>query len=256
MNNSLPDPLPLPPDISPAPFWSSRRRRLAFLIILASGLTLFLAWMPAKARTSLWAALITQVELIVLLSLFGLVTLSMIWAAGQRMDTRIFVLFNTRGYPKWLDRVMWAATQLGTMLFAFMTAFVLYFLNFQMLATGVVLGTTTLWLLVETLKAFILRERPFHTFENTRVIGWREKGDSFPSGHTSQIFFLATLFSQHFQLGPGGIFILYMAAVFVGFTRIYVGAHYPRDVFGGAVLGSIWGLLANLVALAWLAGQS
>jgi len=31
--------------------------------------------------------------------------------------------------------------------------------------------------------------------------------------------------------------------------------HYPRDVFGGAVLGSIWGILTILVAPAWLPGN-
>jgi len=33
----------------------------------------------------------------------------------------------------------------------------------------------------------------------------------------------------------------------VGVTRMYVGAHYPRDVVAGAILGSAWGLLAGLV---------
>jgi membrane-associated phospholipid phosphatase len=40
-----------------------------------------------------------------------------------------------------------------------------------------------------------------------------------------------------------GLFIL---ATGVGLTRIYVGMHYPRDVIGGAILGSVWGLLAVL----------
>jgi membrane-associated phospholipid phosphatase len=41
-------------------------------------------------------------------------------------------------------------------------------------------------------------------------------------------------------------------AVLVGFTRMYVGAHYPRDVIGGAGLGSVWGILATLVDPYWL----
>ena len=36
-------------------------------------------------------------------------------------------------------------------------------------------------------------------------------------------------------------------AAIVGFTRIYVGAHYPRDVMAGAILGSVWGILTGLV---------
>jgi len=46
---------------------------------------------------------------------------------------------------------------------------------------------------------------------------------------------------------------LYAVAALVGFTRIYVGAHYPRDVIAGIVLGSVWGILATLVDPYWLA---
>ena len=43
------------------------------------------------------------------------------------------------------------------------------------------------------------------------------------------------------------MFLLYAIALFVGVTRMYVGAHYPRDVLAGAILGSAWGLLGVLV---------
>jgi membrane-associated phospholipid phosphatase len=61
-----------------------------------------------------------------------------------------------------------------------------------------------------------------------------------------------TPLSHRFQLGIGGTVALHAVAVLVGFTRMYVGAHYPRDVIGGAVLGSVWGILATLVDPYWL----
>jgi membrane-associated phospholipid phosphatase len=228
-------------------FWSARRRRPAFLIILIAGLVLFLIWLPAEVRLSLWAALNAQRALVALLSLFALVTLSLIWSAGQRLDARVFTLMNTRGYPIWLDRCMWLVTQLGNMLAAFMAAVVLFLLNDRDLAIETVFGTLTLWLLVEIIKALSDRDRPFLVLDKTRVLGWREKGDSFPSGHTTQIFFLMTLFIYRFQLGVAQSIVLYAVAALVGFTRIYVGAHYPRDVIAGMVLGSVWGILATLV---------
>jgi membrane-associated phospholipid phosphatase len=161
------------------------------------------------------------------------------------------MLFNMQGYPRWLDRFMWLATQLGNMLAAFVAAFLLFILNYHRLAIEIIFGTLTLWLLVEIIKALIDRDRPFLTLEKIRIIGWQEIGHSFPSGHTSQIFFLTTLFAQHFQLGIGGTAALYTLAALVGSTRIYVGAHYPRDVFAGMVLGSVWGLLATLVDPYW-----
>ena len=254
MKNSPPGPVLLPPAavlISPAAvhasFWAANRRRPAFLVVLAVGLAGFLIWLPSEARDSLWAGLSVQRGLVVLLFLFALITLSLIWTAGQRLDTRIFVLFNAQGYPKWLDRLMWLATQLGNMLAALLAATLLFILEYRRMAFEIVFGTILLWLLVETIKTLADRERPFRTLENTRVVGAKEIGHSFPSGHTTQIFFLATLFIHRFQLGVGLSIVLYAVAALVGFTRIYVGAHYPRDVIAGIALGSLWGILTILI---------
>ena len=237
---------PLPPQSHEASFWSANRRPV-FLAVLLIGLVLFLIWLPVGVRASLSSALNVQRGLFVLLFLFALVMLSLIWSAGQRLDTRVFMLFNMRGYPRWLDRFMWLATQLGNMLAAFIAAFLLFILNYRRLAIEIIFGTLTLWLLVEIIKALSDRDRPFLTLDKTRVIGWREIGDSFPSGHTTQIFFLMPLFIHHFQLGMVETTALYAVAALVGFTRIYVGAHYPRDVISGIVLGSVWGILATLL---------
>jgi undecaprenyl-diphosphatase len=57
---------------------------------------------------------------------------------------------------------------------------------------------------------------------------------SFPSGHT------ATSFAAAVVLGwalPRRAWLFYVLAAAIGFSRIYVGVHYPIDVLGGAVLG-------------------
>ena len=247
------DQTPLPPQSHEASFWSANRRRPVFLIVLVIGLALFFIWLPVEIRTTLSLAFNAQRGLFVLLVLFALVTLSLIWSAGQRLDTRVFMLLNMRGYPRWLDRFMWLITQLGNMLAALIFAVLLVVLNDRRLAIEIIFGTLTLWLLVETIKALSDRERPFFALEKARVIGRREKGDSFPSGHTTQIFFLTALLIHGFRLGMGESLALYAVAALVGFTRIYVGAHYPRDVIAGMVLGSVWGILAILIDPYWLA---
>ena len=236
--------------------WAAHRRRPAFLLLLLTGLVLFMVWLPVATRTALWLALRSQRNLFLLLLCFALVTVSLIWSAGQRMDARVFKLFNMRLYPKWLDGFMWLITQLGNMLAALFAAMLCFIFNYRSLAILVIMGTFTLWLLVELIKAIADRERPFLALENTRVIGLREKGDSFPSGHTAQIFFLTTIFIYYFQLELGVSITLYMVAVLVGFTRIYVGAHYPRDVFAGLVLGSVWGILATMSDSYWFGFHS
>ena len=246
-NNGLPEPAPLSPAKIRVSIWAANRRRPAFLVILVGCLAAFLIWLPSGARSSLWAGLSAERGLVTLLTLFALVTLSLIWTAGQRLDVWVFTLFNTRDYPKWLDRLMWLATQLGNMGTALLAAILLFVLNYHRLAFEVVLVTLLLWLLVETIKALAIRDRPFLMLEKTRIIGWKEVGHSFPSGHTTQIFFLATLFIHRFELGVEISIALYAVAVLVGFTRVYVGAHYPRDVVAGIILGSLWGILAILV---------
>lgn len=199
-------------------------------------------------------ALQAQQALLRLLFFFALIVLSLVWSAGQRLDTAIFLLLNLRGrHPKWLDRAMWYATQFGNIVTAVLLTVLFFGLNYRRLAAEIVLGTLTLWLLVETIKALSDRARPFLAIEGARVIGWRERGLSFPSGHTAQTFFLVTLINRQFQpdLGAGGGIALYALAVLVGLTRMYVGAHYPRDVIGGAVLGTIWGVLITLVDPYW-----
>lgn len=58
----------------------------------------------------------------------------------------------------------------------------------------------------------------------------------FPSGHTSRAFAFATALAIEF---PRWRIILILIAVLIGFSRIYIGAHYFTDVLGGAVLGSL-----------------
>lgn len=207
---------------------------------------------PPEQLTILKYALTAQRNLIVPLLSLGLLSISLLWARGQRMDTRVLLFFNLWGArPRWLDIVMGTISQLGNGLLAYVVAAYVYFYN-KDLALQILLGTLTLALVVEVLKSITNRARPFIANEQVRVVGWREPGRSFPSGHSSQIFFMATLLSSH--LGPSWLvgLLLYAIAILVGFTRIYVGAHYPRDVLGGMVLGIMWGALINLIDPYWV----
>jgi undecaprenyl-diphosphatase len=59
---------------------------------------------------------------------------------------------------------------------------------------------------------------------------------SFPSGHTTTSFACATVLSA---LVPRLRVPALLLAVAIGYSRLYVGVHYPLDVIGGAVLGTL-----------------
>jgi undecaprenyl-diphosphatase len=64
--------------------------------------------------------------------------------------------------------------------------------------------------------------------------------DSFPSGHTATSFACATVLAA---LVPRAAPAFYVLALAIGYSRVYVGVHWPLDVVGGAVLGVATALL-------------
>ena len=248
-----PDDMRLPGDQNPGAWrrltlWVSLNRPLAWLVALTAGLLLFLAWLPAYVRMFFWHRLQAQPILASMTVGFSLLTLSLLWSTGQRMDAWTFLFFNVRGRrPLWLDRLMWSFTQIGNGMVATALALVLYFAGDRLLAYELILGTLTLWLVVELVKLLVRRRRPFIRLSQARIVGRRAGGRSFPSGHTSQAFFMATLVAGYFHAGVWAVCLLYASALLVGITRLYVGAHYPRDMLAGAILGSAWGLLGGII---------
>jgi membrane-associated phospholipid phosphatase len=228
--------------------WVSLNRPFAWLVGLTAGLVLFLAWLPAYVRMFFWHGLQAQPILASMTLGFSLLTLSLLWSTGRRMDAWTFLLFNFRGgHPPWLDGLMWGLTQIGNGIVIVVLALILFLTGDHLLAYGLSLGALTLWLVVELVKALVHRGRPFIRLSQARIVGHRAGGRSFPSGHTSQAFFVATLMAGYFHAGAWAVCLLYSIALVVGITRIYVGAHYPRDVLAGAILGSAWGLLGGIV---------
>jgi membrane-associated phospholipid phosphatase len=228
--------------------WVSYHRRIARLVSLAAGVVVFLVILPPYMRIAFWEGLQSHKILASMHLVFSLLTISLLWSAGQRLDAWVFLVFNVRGQrPIWLDRMMSGFTQIGSAISALVIALALFLVGDRLLSYELMLGTLTLWLVVELAKFWVHRSRPFIWLAQARIVGYRARGRSFPSGHTSQVFFMATLITQHFHASLLAAILLYAIALLVGVTRMYVGAHFPRDVLAGAILGSAWGLLGVIV---------
>ena len=121
------------------------RRRIVMALLFALTLSLFVLWLSPTARVALAVGLFTSRILILLLLLFGGVTLSLLWAAGQDMDAWVFLFFNVHGTrPRWLDGVMWLLTQGGNMGLAVALAAIGYFTGHERLGIEIVLGLLSL----------------------------------------------------------------------------------------------------------------
>jgi len=173
-------------------------------------------------------------------------------------DITLFRLINGQGHNYFLDWFMLFMTDLKNFQYV-LPVLVVWVLVREKKAGIVFLVFIGLTLAItdpfssRLLKDWLGRVRPCHVLEEVRLLTDCNTSYSFPSSHAVNIFAAAFFLSQPLKkLSP----LFFGIAGIVGFSRIYIGIHYPLDVIGGAAIGLLiaWPMrwLQDQVVARWI----
>ena len=88
---------------------------------------------------------------------------------------------------------------------------------------------------IEGLKLVVTRPRP-------PIADWLEPVSSwsFPSSHSAGTMMTCVALGLLFGQGDGAVLVALFAALFIGWTRVALGVHWPSDVMAGWGIGLVW----------------
>ena len=156
--------------------------------------------------------------------------------------------------PSWFANVMLQLTALGGGPVLWLVTFLAagYMLAIRRVTSTAVLVTSVAsgMMLSTLLKGLFERPRPDLVAHLVQV-----QTTSFPSGHAmnSAVVYLTLggLLASTEKRRPVRVYLLSVAialTVIIGFSRVYLGVHWPSDVAAGWCIGAAWALLCSMIA--------
>lgn len=173
--------------------------------------------------------------------------------AIQTMDEAVLLWIQDTVRQEWLDPIVKAFTSLGNAGIVWIVLSIAMLLWRPTRKAGVLAGCALLFSLLITnlgLKLILTRPRPYTVVEGLIPLLTSGDPNSFPSGHTSAAFSAGLVWARTMPkawMRRAAV----IQAVLMGLSRLYVGVHYPSDVLGGALVGTVCALLALYVGSLW-----
>ena len=161
-------------------------------------------------------------------------------------EARAFRAVN--GLPDSWYLPAWAVMQLGAFGAVPAAAATAWLAGDGELAGRLLAGGTGTWALSKVVKQIVRRPRPVTLLPGIRRRGRDAAGLGYLSGHAGVAVALGAAALP--RLGLGGRALAVSAIPLVGLTRVYVGAHLPLDIAGGAALGLAVNAAAGVAATA------
>jgi membrane-associated phospholipid phosphatase len=178
-----------------------------------------------------------------------LMLLSLVFMVFTKKESGFFILNNY--HSGWLDDFFILYTNVGDGFFSIAIAVIFFFWRQFLIGVEIITAFLLSGAFVQILKYFFPMPRPnvflvnahyHHFILNVTLTGHA----SFPSGHAASAFALATLLSL-FEKNKIRTYWYLLGATLVAYSRIYLGQHFLQDVFAGAIIGFVSGLLVYLI---------
>jgi undecaprenyl-diphosphatase len=149
-------------------------------------------------------------------------------------ETQVFKAVNSRTLMPFV--VVWVGMQVGNLFVIPIVAAVGALTHRPRLGASLLVAGVSVYVGAKWVKRIIKRGRPAALLGDVVIRGATAGGLGFVSGHAAVATALALVAWP--WVDKRGKVLVVIGAAFVAFARVYVGAHLPLDILGGAALGA------------------